>query len=135
MDCVRKVIPVACQCGTLTRIGNLDLDHASLERLVVQSQGLLQPLHVGKLNIAKTLGALHLAVLDDSDAGNIAALKELGDGLHGRIVGEIAEVGGVGRSTGDLLRGGLANGVAWEGIRYGSTSSQNSSITYRDPAS
>ena len=93
-----------------TRIGNLDLDHAPLERLAIQSESLLQSFEVGELDIAETLGALELSVLNDTDAGDIAALEELGHCLDGGIVREVSKMGSVRRLIRESLRGALANG-------------------------
>lgn len=97
-----------------TRIGDLDLDHATLEGFSIKSKSLLEALDIAKLDISEALGALHLTVLNDADGGDVTALEELGDSLGSGIVGEVAKVGGVGRSVGDLLREAiaLANRVA-----------------------
>lgn len=95
--------------GRHTRIGNLDLDHTSLERLAIQGQSLLQTIKGSKFNIAKALGALHLSVLNDSDAGNFATLKELGDSFDGRIVREVAEMSSIRWLGGECLRGTLTD--------------------------
>ena len=49
-----------------TRIRNLDLDHASLEALSVQVQGLPEAISRSKLDIAESLGTHQLAVLNDT---------------------------------------------------------------------
>lgn len=72
--------------GTHTGIGNLDADATTVKGLSITGQGSLETLDILELGIGKTLGALSLAVLDDADIHDIAALKELGNGLGGRIV-------------------------------------------------
>lgn len=104
--------------GMLTRISNLDSDDTALERLAVQSQSLLQALEVLELGVGETLGTLLLAVLDDADVNNVASLKELGDGLDGGIVGQVAQVSGkrglVGERLGEVLAdGGVAAVVSY----------------------
>lgn len=71
---------------THTRIGNLNFDHAALKRLAIKGQGLLQAVKVAELDISKALGALQLAVFDNSDADNVAAVKEVGHRLVGGII-------------------------------------------------
>jgi len=70
-----------------------------LEIHTVQSQGLFQALDVLELCIRKSLRSALLAILNDSDVENLAALKELGNSLLGRIVREVAQMrceGGLG---------------------------------------
>lgn len=71
---------------THTRIGDLNFDHAALKRLPIKGQGLLQAVKVAELDISKALGALQLAVFDNSDADNVAAVKEVGHRLVGGII-------------------------------------------------
>lgn len=94
-----------------TRIRDLDLDHTILERLAIQSEGLLQTLRVDKLNITKAPGTLHLAILDDANADNLAAFEELGYGLIRSIIGEVAEM----RSVRGLIREDLGEVLANRG--------------------
>lgn len=104
---------------SLTRIGHLDLDHAALEGLAIQSKSLLEAFELGELDVAKALGTLHLAVFNDADADNLTALKEFGDGLDGRIVGKVTEMGGerrlVGKLSGDVFadRGETCSDNSW----------------------
>ena len=89
--------------GEHTRVGNLDLNHAALEGFSIQSQGLPEAVGIGKLNITKALRTLHLAVLNDANAGNIAAFEELSHRLHRGIVGEVAQVSSIRGLLGELL--------------------------------
>lgn len=52
-----------------------------------------------------------LAILDDPNVGNIASLKEFGDGFDSSIIGEIAEVGGVGGLIRKFLGKIVADGM------------------------
>lgn len=63
---------------THTRIGDLNFDHAALKGLPIKGQGLFQAVKVAELDISKALGALQLAVFDNSDANNVTAVKEVG---------------------------------------------------------
>lgn len=99
--------------GARTRIGHLDFDHSSLKGLPIKVESLLEPVHIGKLDIAETLGAHHLAVLNDSNAGNVAALEEFSDSFHCGVVREVAEVSGVRRLVGDRLGAKIAGRVSW----------------------
>lgn len=65
----------------LTGIRNFDLDHSTLERLVVQCQCVFEALDVAKLYVAEAFGALQLTILDDSNRDYITALEEFGDSL------------------------------------------------------
>lgn len=96
-----------------TGIGNLDADAATVEGLSITGQSSLETLDILELGIGKTLGALGLAILDDANVHNIAALKELGNGLGGRIVRKVAEMGGERRAGRKL---GRADVVADGGI-------------------
>jgi len=97
----------------LRRISNLDADAAALEGLTIQRQGLDKTLAISKLCIGKTLGPLLLAVLDDTDADNVASLEKFGNRLLSRFVREVSEMEGVRGLVGDLLRQVLANaGIA-----------------------
>jgi hypothetical protein len=91
----------------LTGIGNLDADGTALEGLSITGEGSLETLKVGKLGVRKALGTLLLAVLNDAHVHNLAIVEELGDGLDGRIVGQVAEVGGerglVGQNLGKVV--------------------------------
>lgn len=71
---------------THTRIGNLNFDHAALKGLPIKGQGLFQAVKVAELDIAKALGALQFAILDNSDADNVAAVKEVGHRFVGGII-------------------------------------------------
>jgi hypothetical protein len=88
-----------------------------LERLAIQGQSLLQTIKGSKLNIAEALGTLHLSVLNNSDTGNLAALKELSDGFDSRIVREVAEMSSIRWFGGECLRGTLADRVACRIVR------------------
>jgi hypothetical protein len=87
----------------LTRIGNLDADAAALELLSIERQGLHETFTVTELGIGKALGSLLFAILDDSDADDVAALEELGDGLLGGVVRQVTEVESVRGLVGNLL--------------------------------
>lgn len=69
-----------------TRIGHLDFNHAALKRLSIKGQGLFQAVESAEFDIPKPLGALHLSVFDDSDADNMAAVKEVSHRLTGGII-------------------------------------------------
>ena len=94
----------------LTGISNLDANSSALERFSVKGKSLLQALHIAKFNVTKALRALRLAILNQTDGGDITALKELVDGIVGDIIGQIAQMGGIGGFVGDPLGSGLANG-------------------------
>jgi hypothetical protein len=96
--------------GLLTRVSNLDLDHSSTERFTIKGKSLFETLKSLKLNVTKSLGALQLAVLDETDVDNTAACKEVGHGIVGNIVGQVTQVSGKGRLIGESLRGSFANG-------------------------
>lgn len=95
----------------LTGIGNLDADGAALEGLSITSECGLETLQVTKLGICEALGPLLLTVLDDAHIHDVAIEEELGDGLDGRIVRQIAEMGGVRRLVGQCLRKVVAERV------------------------
>jgi len=102
---------------TTRRISNLNLDHSSVERLSIKSQGLLESFDVAKLDISETLGALHLAVFNEADADDLTALKEFGDALTGSFIGKVSEVCSKRRSVRECLRKILTDGgVAWFGV-------------------
>jgi len=88
----------------LTGIGNLDPNAAAVKVDSVQSQGLLQTLDIFKFGVGEPLGTCQLAVLDNPHIYHLAAVKKIGDRFLGRIVGEIAEVGGEGRLRRERLR-------------------------------
>ena len=88
----------------LTRISDLNSDVASLERLAIQSQSLLEALDILELSVGETLRAHELPVLDDTDAAQIAALEELRDCLIRSLVREVAQVSGVRRLSGKFRR-------------------------------
>lgn len=96
-------MPSFPNCNLLTRIGNLDLDHSPLEGLPIKGQGLFKSFGIGKLDISKTLGTLHFAILDDADTNNLTAVEEFGDRLGSRVVRQIAKVSREGRLLGKLL--------------------------------
>ncbi|KAI6750153.1 hypothetical protein HG531_007418 [Fusarium graminearum] len=96
--------------GQLTRVGNLNLDHSSTERFTIKGKGLLETIEGLKLDVTESLGALQLAVLNETDVDDTTACKEVGHGIVGNIVGKVTEVGGKGRLIGESLRGSFANG-------------------------
>lgn len=83
--------------GVPTWIGNTDANVAALEALSLELKRLLQAVDGGKLGVPKTLGTHLSSVLDYADADDLAAGEEVGHGFLCRIVGEVAEVGSVGR--------------------------------------
>lgn len=87
----------------LTGLSNLDADGTPLECLSIACKGSLETLEVGILSIGKALGPLLLTVLNDAHVDDIAVFKKLGDSLDGRIVGQVAEMGGERRLVGQLL--------------------------------
>lgn len=97
----------------LTRIGNFHPDGTALEVLSVKFQRLLEAIDVGKLSVGKTLGSLLLPIFDDADVNDVAALEELGDSVHGRVVRQVAKVSSVRRLIGDASRTTVAGGVVW----------------------
>jgi hypothetical protein len=97
-----------------TRIGNLDLDHAALEGLAIESQSLLKTLDIAELDISETLGSLHIPVLDYADAHNLASFEELGHRVDRGVVRKVSEMGSVGRLVGKRRRNALTNGVAYK---------------------
>lgn len=99
----------------LTGLGNFDTDGTPLECLSIACKGSLETLEVGKLGICKALGPLLLTVFYDAHVDDIAVLKKLGDGLDGRIVGQVAEMGGERRLVGQLLGQVIAQRVVtWD---------------------
>jgi|SRR5687767_635215 hypothetical protein len=95
-----------------TGISNLDLDHTALEGLSIQLQGLPEAIGSSEFDVAETLGAHHFAVLNDSDAGHLAAFEKLGNGFVGGIVREVAEMSSIRRLVGEPLWNGLADRIA-----------------------
>lgn len=87
-----------------TRISNLNFDHSAIEGLSIKSQGFLEGFNINKLNVSESLGALHLAVLDETNADNLAAFEEIGDALIGCVIGQVAKVGSVRGLVGKRLR-------------------------------
>ena len=97
-----------------TGFGNLDADGAALEVLSITSKSGLETLKVPKLSIREALGPLLLAVFNDPHVQDVAALKELGDALVGRIIRQVAEMGGEGGLVGQDLGQVVADRViAW----------------------
>lgn len=86
-----------------TRVCDTDADVAADEGLLVQLKSLLQVIDGSELGIAESLGTHLLAVLDDANVDDAAASasEELGNGLLVGIVGEVAQVGGVGGFIGE----------------------------------
>lgn len=83
--------------GIRTWIGNTDTDIAALEALSLELKRLLQAIDGGKLGVPEALGTHLGSVLDYANADDFAAGEEVGHGFLCRIVGEVAEVGSVGR--------------------------------------
>ena len=75
--------------GSHTRIGDSDLDAATLERYTIQREGLFQAFNSSELGVSKTLGSLQLAVLDKPNAGDLTILQKLAEVLLFDIVVEI----------------------------------------------
>ena len=99
--------------GLRTRICDLDLDIPAAERRAVKLESPLQAIDVGELGVAETLGAVGLAVLDQADAGDVAAVEEIADiGLRDLVV-EVTEVGKVRRLIRDTLGNWVAVREAW----------------------
>lgn len=68
---------------------------------------------MSKLNVSEALGALELAVFDDTDTSDVTSLEKFSHGLARGVVREITQVGGVGRLVGERLREvALANRVS-----------------------
>lgn len=92
----------------LTWISNLDLHIAAVQRRVVKVEAFLQPIKVVELDISKALRPLQLAVLDDPNALNATSLEEILESLHGRVIGEVPDMGGIGGPGGKGRGGGAA---------------------------
>jgi len=86
-----------------TRISNSDLDAATLKRHAIQCEGFFQAFNGSEFSVTKAFGSLQLAILDESDAGDLAALQKLVDILDCYVVIEIPQVGEVGWLVGDAL--------------------------------
>lgn len=88
-----------------------------MESLPITGKSGLETLKVCKLGIRKALGPLLLAILDDAHVHDVAVIKELGDGFDGRVVGQIAKMGGERRLVGQGLGQVVAERVvALQGI-------------------
>jgi hypothetical protein len=101
----------------LTGIGNLDANGPTLECLAIPGQGSLETLDIGELGIRKTLGPVLFAVLNDAHIHDVAVGEKLGDGLDGRIVGQVAKMGRERRLVGKLLGKVIAKRVVTLGRR------------------
>lgn len=86
-----------------TWIGDTDADIAALEALSLKLKRLLQAVDGGKLGVPEALGTHLSSVLDYANADDLAAGEEVGHGFLRRIVGEVAEVGSVGRLGREFL--------------------------------
>jgi hypothetical protein len=93
----------------LTWISNLDADAASLKGCSIKSQSLHQAITGTKLGIGEALRSLLFAVLDDTDADNVASCEEVGNAFLGGLVREVSEMQGEGRLVWNLLRKVIAN--------------------------
>lgn len=99
--------------GLRTRIRDLDLDIPAAERRAVELESPLQAINVGELGVAETLWAVGLAVLDQADASDVAAVEEVANiGLRDLVV-EVTEVGKVRRLVRDTLGNRIAVREAW----------------------
>lgn len=85
-----------------TRIRDLDADGTALEGLAIASESRLEVLQCLELGICKALG-LVVAILDDANANNMAVTEKFGDSFGGRIVGQVAKMGGERRLVRELL--------------------------------
>jgi hypothetical protein len=90
-------------------ISNLDADAASLKGCSIKSQSLHQAITGTKLGIGEALRSLLFAVLDDTDADNVASCEEVGNAFLGGLVREVSEMQGEGRLVWNLLRKVIAN--------------------------
>jgi hypothetical protein len=82
-----------------------------LECLAIPGQGSLETLDIGELGIRKTLGPVLFAVLNDAYVHDVAVGEELGNGLDGGIVGQVAKMSGERRLLRQLLWKVVAEGV------------------------
>jgi len=110
----------------LTRLGNFNLDISSIERLSIELKSLLQTVQIAEFNISETFGALELSVLDDSNANDTASGEEVGNGIHSRIVWEVAKMSSVRGPGGELLRGTIAS-ISCEQRKLSTTTSRRRS--------
>lgn len=108
MYCIRA-------CLSLTRVCHADADVSSLELRVAKGESLLQAFDGAKLDVAEALGSVVELVLDDTNAGNFAAGKEVLNVTLGHFEGEVAQVSSVRGLVGE--RKLLADGVALESGR------------------
>lgn len=86
-----------------TWIGDTDTDVPALEALSLKLKRLLQAVDGGKLGVPEALGTHLSSVLDYTNADDFAAGKEVGHRFLCRIVGEVAQVGSVGRLGREFL--------------------------------
>lgn len=98
-------IQLSGEGGVIVRtwIGDTDADIAALKALSLKLKRLFQTVDGGKLGIPETLGTHFSPVLDYANADDLAAGEEVGHGFLCRVVGEVAEVGSVGRLGREFL--------------------------------
>ena len=114
--------------GGHTGISNLDLDHAALERLPIEGQGFLEAFEIGKFYITEALGAHHLSIFDDSNAGDVTALKEFRKSLIRSIIREITQMGCKRGPVREPLGFRLADRIAYHEISHEFRSNFNDSL-------
>ena len=113
LGCFPKSVKHTWKCGRkLTRLSNTNSNVPARQLGVVQLESRNKSIPSGKLNVAKTLGAILLLVPDQPDVGHVTAGKEIVDLSFGGIEGKVSNM----RREGGLV--GDGNGSAsWEARR------------------
>lgn len=92
-----------------TWLCNADPDRSSLESRARVCEGLLEPVHRGKLDISEALGGSGQFVLHDTHICHLAVGEQVGDVPGSRIEGQVPDMRGVRRTSG---KGKLLSGIS-----------------------
>lgn len=81
--------------GAPTRLGNADSDISTLELRARKLECLFQAIEGSKLDIAKAFRLPLQLVLDDANAGDLAASEEVTDIALSSVEGKVTQMGGI----------------------------------------